>query len=65
MDQFKLEQVERDCKAYITEVKQKKSHWDSESNCNYNPTIHIANEFIDRNTNRKRNFGTFQVCDVQ
>ena len=30
-------------------------------------TIDIANEFIfsDRNTNRKRNFGTFRVNDVQ
>ena len=26
-------------------------------------TIDIANEFTDRNTNRKRNFGTFQVLD--
>ena len=28
-------------------------------------TIDIANEFTDRNTNRKRNFGTFRVNDVQ
>ena len=27
-------------------------------------TIDIANEFTDRNTNRKRNFGTFLVNDV-
>ena len=26
-------------------------------------TIGIANEFTDRNTNRKHNFGTFQVLD--
>ena len=28
-------------------------------------TIDIGNEFTDRNTNRKRNFGTFRVYDVQ
>ena len=28
-------------------------------------TIDIANEFTDHNTNRKRNFGTFGVNDVQ
>ena len=28
-------------------------------------TIDIANEFTDRNTNRKRNSGTFRVNDVQ
>ena len=28
-------------------------------------TMDIANEFTDRNTNRKRNFGTFRVNDVQ
>ena len=28
-------------------------------------TTDIANEFTDRNTNRKRNFGTFRVNDVQ
>ena len=28
-------------------------------------TIDIASEFPDRNTNRKRNFGTVQVYDVQ
>ena len=28
-------------------------------------TIDIANEFADRNTNRKRNFGAFRVNDVQ
>ena len=28
-------------------------------------TIDMANEFTDRNTNRKRNFGTFRVNDVQ
>ena len=28
-------------------------------------SIDIANEFTDRNTNRKRNFGTFRVNDVQ
>ena len=28
-------------------------------------TIDIVNEFTDRNTNRKRNFGTFRVNDVQ
>ena len=28
-------------------------------------TIDIANEFTDRNTNRKRNFATFRVNDVQ
>ena len=28
-------------------------------------TIDIANEFTDRNTNRKRRFDTFQVLDVQ
>ena len=27
--------------------------------------IDISNEFTDRNTNRKRNFGTFRVNDVQ
>ena len=27
--------------------------------------IDIANEFTDRNTNRKRNFGTFRLNDVQ
>ena len=28
-------------------------------------TIDIANEFTDRNTNRKHNFGTFRVNDEQ
>ena len=28
-------------------------------------TIDIENEFTDRNTNRKLNFGTFRVNDVQ
>ena len=28
-------------------------------------TIDIANEFTNSNTNRKRNFGTFRVNDVQ
>ena len=28
-------------------------------------TVDIANKFTDRNTNRKRNFGTFRVNDVQ